>query len=209
VPLHSKTCRCIWKITSMHQLLYPIEEQETVYLIKIACPQVTVFDALLSLVNGQKLEHYFNQKDPIGPTTTFSGIYASEFIMKCFITPNYVNNNLSFDSGQQWWPLILILTCWELGLKCYSALKMLYKHYVFWPLKPEPLDCRGEASLAKCEDFIVGDRNLISLGANMLISRAPNSFKFDNIPCPSWKWIPPTHKLKESIIECQKWAFIY
>lgn len=46
----------------MHQLLNPIEEQETVYLIEIAFPQVTVFDALLSLVNGQKLEHYFNPK---------------------------------------------------------------------------------------------------------------------------------------------------
>lgn len=76
MPLHSKTCRCIWKITSVHQLLNPIEEQETVYLIEIAFPQVTVFDALLSLVNGQSSNTTLTQKDPIGPTTMFSGIYA-------------------------------------------------------------------------------------------------------------------------------------
>lgn len=60
----------------MHQLLNPIEEQETVYLIEIAFPQVTVFDALLSLVNGQSSNTTLTQKDPIGPTTMFSGIYA-------------------------------------------------------------------------------------------------------------------------------------
>lgn len=151
------------------------------------------------------------QKDPIGPHCLVDYI-LSEFNMKCFITPNYVNNNLRFDSAQRWWPLILILSCWDLGLKCNSALNMLYKHYVFyvfWPLKPEPLDWRGEASPWQNARTLVGDRNPISLSANMLISRAPNSFKFDNIPRPPWKRIPSTHKLEEPIIECQKWAFVY
>jgi hypothetical protein len=58
----------------MHLLLNPIQEQETIYLIEIACPEVTGFDALLSLLNGQKLEHCFNPKEPIGPTTMFSEI---------------------------------------------------------------------------------------------------------------------------------------